>query len=39
MRRIAADNARDAMIRFETIRARADISLIEPVPEVGDNAR
>lgn len=39
MRRIAAVNVRDAMIRFEMIRARADISLVEPAAEVGDNSR
>jgi hypothetical protein len=39
VRRIVADNVRDAMIRFEMIRAQADISLVEPVAEVGDNSR
>lgn len=38
-KRIAADNVRDAMIRGEMIRARADISLVVPVAEVGDDSR
>ena len=38
-RRIAEDSVRDAMIRFEMIRVRADIYLVVPVAEVGDNLR
>lgn len=37
VRRIAADNVRDAMTRFEIIQVRADNSLVDPVAEFGYN--
>ncbi len=36
VRRIAADNVRDAMIRFEMIQARDDVSLVVAEAELGE---